>query len=186
MFIKMKSKELQQKIEIPSGIEVLIEGTTVKTKGPKGENHRFFHYPKIKISKQDNKILLIAKNPTKREKTMMGTIKSHIKNLIRGVEKGFIYKLKICSGHFPMKVTIDKNHILINNFLGEKVPRKAKILAGVQVKVDGDEITLEGIDKELVSQSSANVELATRITNRDRRIFQDGCFITSKAGKEIV
>jgi len=185
MFIKMKLKKLKQEIEIPSGIEILIEGNTVKTKGPKGENHRFFHYPKIQISKQDNKILLIAKNPSKREKTMMGTMKSHIKNLIKGVDKGFIYKLKICSGHFPMKVTVEKNNIIVNNFLGEKVPRKAKILAGVQAKIEGDEIILKGIDKELVSQSSANIELATRITNRDRRIFQDGCFITSKDGKEI-
>lgn len=181
----MKLKDLKQEIEIPEGVEVLVEGNTVKTKGPKGENHRFFHYPRIELSKQGNKIILFSKNPTKREKTMMGTISSHIKNLIKGVDKGFIYRLKICSGHFPMKVAVEGNQVVINNFLGEKIPRKAKIFTGVQAKVEGDEIILEGIDKENVAQSSANIELATRITNRDRRIFQDGCFIILKDGKEI-
>ena len=111
MFINMKFKELKQEIEIPQGIEVLVEDNLVKIKGPKGENQRAFHYPKIKIFKQDNKIILSAKNATKKEKTMMGTINSHINNLIKGVDKAFIYKLKICSGHFPMKVVIEGNNV---------------------------------------------------------------------------
>ncbi len=185
MFTKMKLKESKEEIEIPEGVEISVEGSTVKAKGPNGENHRLFHYPKIKILKENGKIILSSKNPTKREKTMTGTIKAHIQNLIKGVKEGFIYKLKICSGHFPMRVSVEGNYVLINNFLGEKIPRKARILEGVQVKVEGDEIILEGINKESVSQSSANIELATRITNRDRRIFQDGCFIILKDGKEI-
>ena len=182
----MKFQELKQEIEIPQGIEASIEDNLVKIKGPKGENQRAFHYPKIKIFKQDNKIILSAKNATKKEKTMMGTITSHIYNLIKGVDQGFIYKLKICSGHFPMKVVIEGNKVLINNFLGEKIPRKANIISGVKVKIEGSEILLEGIDKESVAQTSANIELATRITNRDRRVFQDGCYIISKDGKEII
>lgn len=181
----MKIKELKQEINIPKGVEVIVEGATIKTKGPKGENHKFFHYPKIKLLKEDNKIVLLSKNATKKEKTIMGTIKAHIKNLIKGINEGFIYKLKICSGHFPMKVTIEDNYVIINNFLGEKTPRKAKLLEGIQARVEGNEIILEGIDKDLVAQSSANVELATRITNRDRRVFQDGIWLSSKDGKEI-
>jgi len=181
----MKTKELKQELGIPEGIEVSVEGNTVKAKGSKGENHKFFHYPKISMTKQGNKITFIAKTPTKREKRMMGTIRSHIRNLLKGVSEGFLYKLKICSGHFPMNIAVEKNHIIINNFLGEKTPRKAKILPDVDVKVQGDEITLEGIDKEAVSQSSANIELTTRISNKDKRIFQDGIWVSYKDGKQI-
>src|SRR3989344_5049454 len=110
----MRFKELKQEIEIPYGIEASVEDNLIK----------------IKIFKQDNKIILSAKNATKKEKTMMGTINSHINNLIKGVDRAFIYKLKICSGHFPMKVVIEGNNVLINNFLGEKIPRKAKIIPG--------------------------------------------------------
>ena len=181
----MKLKYFKQEINIRQGIKAFIEGTIIKAKGPKGENKRIFHYPKIEFFKQDNKLVLSFKKFTKNEKTMMGTISSHIKNLVKGVDRGFIYKLKICSGHFPIKVTVEGNNVVISNFLGEKIPRKAKIIPGVKVKVEDSEIILEGIDKEAVAQSSANIELATRITNRDRRIFQDGCYITSKDGKEI-
>ena len=110
---------------------------------------------------------------------------SHIRNLIKGVNKGFTYKVKVCSGHFPINLTTEDNTIIINNFLGEKIPRKAKILPGVTTKIEGEIISLDGTDKESVSQSSANIELATRITKRDKRVFQDGCYIISKDGKEI-
>lgn len=181
----MKLKELKQELELLERVEVSIEGNTIRAKGKKGENSRSFHYPNIKITKENNKLIFSSKNPTKREKRMMGTISSHIKNLMKGVSQGFLYKLKICSGHFPMSVTIHNNHVIINNFLGEKTPRKAKILPRVEAKIQSDEILLEGIDKESVAQSSANIERATRITNRDRRVFQDGIWIFSKDGKEI-
>ncbi|MFH0936330.1 MAG: 50S ribosomal protein L6 [Candidatus Woesearchaeota archaeon] len=84
-----------------------------------------------------------------------------------------------------MNVSIKENNIIINNFLGEKIPRKAKILPNVKVDIQGDIIVLESNNKESAGQTAANIEQATRITNRDRRIFQDGIFITEKAGKSI-
>lgn len=182
----MRIDKLEEKIEIPEGVEIEITNGMIKVKGPKGENQKKLLSPKIKISKKDKTIILLAEKPSKREKTMINTFKAHINNMIKGVIGIFIYTLKICSGHFPMSVTIDNNNVVIKNFLGEKIPRKAKILPGVEVKIQGDVISVEGINKEDVSQTSANMELATRIVNRDRRVFGDGIFITNKAGKEIV
>ena len=83
-----------------------------------------------------------------------------------------------------MNVTVDSSNVMIKNFLGEKVPRKARILDGVKVQVQGDIILVNGLDKEKVGQTAATIEQTTRITNKDRRIFQDGCYIISKPGDE--
>ena len=53
------------------------------------------------------------------------------------------------------------------------------------MKVKGQEIIVEGIDKEATGQTAANIEQATRITKWDRRVFQDGIYIVEKAGKPI-
>ena len=182
----MKLPELKYEIEIPEGIEIKIDKTIISVKGPKGENSRIINHPNITITSKDNKITILTKNATKKEKTMMGTYRAHIQNLIKGVSEGFSYQVKVCSGHFPISVNLENNTLLINNFLGEKVPRQATVLEGVEAKIEGEIITLEGIDKEKVGQSSANIEKSTKVTGRDRRVFQDGCFIISKDGKSIV
>ena len=78
--------------------------------------------------------------------------------MFRGVSDKFVYKSKIVYSHFPMTVKVQGNVIIIDNFLGEKHPRKAKINEGVDVKISGQEITVTGIDKEKVSQTAANLD----------------------------
>jgi len=177
---------INEKIPIPEGVTVEILGTLIKAKGPKGENERIFTHPKIRISKEDDKTLLAScKKPTKREKTVIYSFIAHIKNLLEGVKSGFVYKLKICSSHFPMSASVEKDEIVIKNFFGEKIPRKSKIMPGVNVKIEGSMIIVEGVDKEKTSGTAARIEQSTRVTIRDRRIFQDGCYVVEKAGKVL-
>lgn len=178
-------KELIYNVEIPEGVEVLIDKKLLTTKGEKGENTRKFHYPGIELKKEEKNVILGCKISTKREKSIMGVFRAHIRNMLKGVKEGFSYKLKICSGHFPMTVEAKENQIIINNFLGEKKPRIAKILDGVNVNIEGDIISVEGHNKEATGQTAANIEKITRISNRDRRIFQDGIYIVEKDGKII-
>jgi len=84
-----------------------------------------------------------------------------------------------------MTVKVEGNQALIKNFLGEKVDRHSVILPGVNVKVEKEIITITSVEKELAGQTAANFETATKIRNRDRRIFQDGIYIINKAGKEM-
>ena len=172
-------KRLRKEIEIPEKVEVVI-GETITIKGEKGENSKKLFYPTVEISKKDNKIVIEPKKFTKREKKIINTYVAHLNNMIKGVQEPYTYKVKVCSSHFPMSVSVNGNELIVKNFYGEKVPRRAAIVDGVNVKVNGEEIVLVGTNKESVGQTAANFEKSTRITNRDRRIFQDGLWITEK------
>jgi large subunit ribosomal protein L6 len=178
-------KELFQEIEIPEGMEINIDGSEVIVKGKEGELKRTFGQNKLAFEKKENKIIIGHKKATKQEKKLMNTIAAHIKNMIKGVDEKFEYKVKICFSHFPMTVEVEGNKATIKNFLGEKIPRIAKIPEGVEVKADKEFITITSNNKELAGQTAANFEKATRITSRDRRVFQDGLFIINKAGREM-
>lgn len=181
----MRIPILKETVEIPEKAEAKLAGRVLTIKGPKGELSREILFPRILLDVERNKISLSSKNATKREKTQFGTIKAHIKNMIKGVLEGHVYKLKICSGHFPMNVSATADALTVKNFLGEKVPRVVKIKKGVKVTVDGTEVTVEGTDIEKAGQAAADIEQLTRITNRDIRIFQDGIYITRKSKRQL-
>ncbi len=178
-------KELYQKIEIPEGIGAEIAETTLKIRGPEGEIEKKFNTNNLEFKKEGNEIILGNKKATKKEKKLMNTIASHIKNMIKGVQEKFEYQLKICFSHFPISVEIKDNGALIKNFLGEKIPRKTEIPKNVEVEVDKDIVKVRSVDKELAGQVAANFETATKIRKRDKRVFQDGIFIINKAGRRI-
>ena len=178
-------KEIYKEIEIPEGIKAEIDGNLLKITGPEGENSRRFMIKSLEFTKKENKIIIGSKIATKREKKMMNTITAHIKNMILGVQKKFEYELKAVFSHFPITIEIKGNEVLIKNFLGEKIPRKTRIPHGVEIEVNGNTIKISSINRELAGQAAANLENATRIRSRDKRVFQDGIFMTKKAGREI-
>lgn len=178
-------KEFSQEIIIPEGIEIKKEGKTLFVKGHHGEASKEFNFGKLKFEKKDNKIILSHPSSTRNDKRMINTITAHIKNLINGAQNKFEYQLKICSSHFPINVEVKGNAVLIKNFLGEKTPRKCTMPKGAEVEVNKDIITIKSSNKETAGQAAANFENATKVRNRDRRVFQDGIYITSKPGREM-
>lgn len=178
-------KELFREVEIPEGIEAELEGHMLRLKGPAGENHRNFKLHNLDFKMEGNKFIIGNKKSTKREKKLMNVVASHIKNMIKGVEKRYEYDLKVCFSHFPITVEMKGKEVLIKNFLGEKIPRKMTIPGGVEVDINKDVIKVKSTSKELAGQVAANFETVTKIRNRDKRVFQDGIFITSKAGRHM-
>lgn len=176
---------LKEEFEVTEGVTVKHENNLLVVEGSKGKVERSAILPGITIKQNDAKVVIEALRGSKREKMLINTFKAHIKNMMRGVTEGHNYKLKICSGHFPMTVTVKGNELEVKNFIGEKVPRVINFKEGVSVKVDGDLITVEGIDKEAVGSAAAKIELMCKRSGFDKRIFQDGIYITEKDGKVL-
>ena len=174
---------MEKEIDI-SGAEARIEGMKVRLKGPKGELERDFFVPEmrgmVEIALDGGKIVVKALSERKKAKAMAGTIAAHIRNMLVGVTKGYRYTMKIHYVHFPLTVEVKGNMLIAKNFLGERGERRAKIADGVEVKVDGQTLTLTGISKEAVGQTASNIERAFGIKNKDRRVFQDGIYLAER------
>lgn len=181
----MRHENLSETINIPQGCTFNVVDGLMVVKGSKGELSRVLPDKKIKIDVQEDKINVSYDNATKREKRMLFTTRAHINNLFKGVMEGFTYKLKICSGHFPMNVALKGDTLEIKNFIGEKVPRTLKIKTGASVKVNGSDIVVEGLDKEIAGQTAGSIEKLTKRPGFDKRIFQDGIYIVEKNGKKL-
>ena len=171
---------IREEIAIPEGVEVIINDNEVSVKGPNGEDSRKFTYPNVSIKEEDDVVILETAFPKKKDKAMIGTTRAHINNMITGVTDGFQYNMKIVFAHFPMTVKVQKDTVVIDNFLGERHPRTAKVVGSAKVSVKGDAVTITGINKEHVGQTMANLEQATKIKGRDPRVFQDGIYLISR------
>jgi len=172
---------ITRQVEIPPGVDVTLDGGVLTVSGPKGTLVRDMRFPQIEIAVEGDKVVVSTASDKKRILAMTGTLEAHAKNMIRGVVDGYEYRMKVVYSHFPIQLKLQGDRLEINNFLGEKQPRIAKIIEGVSVKIGNDELTLTGIDKEKVGNTAANIEHATRITKRDPRVFQDGIYITERA-----
>jgi large subunit ribosomal protein L6 len=171
---------LKNELEIPEGIEVRMENDRIFVRGPKGELSKAFKYPHIKKKIEGRKIILISDTERKKIKAIMRTWKALIDNMITGATKGWRAELKLVYSHFPVKLRTEEGKLLIENFLGERNPRIVPIPKDLELKVDKNLIFVSGADKERVGQLSARIEQATNVKGYDKRVFQDGCYITKK------
>ncbi|PIO07460.1 50S ribosomal protein L6 [Candidatus Pacearchaeota archaeon CG10_big_fil_rev_8_21_14_0_10_35_219] len=167
-------------IEIPEGVECSYQNGEFECK--KGENllKKKMSLFDTKVEVKDGKISFNIKKANKNNIKIIRSCISHLKNIFSGLEKDFVYRLEICYVHFPMTVKLEGNKLVISNFLGEKKSRTVKIEEEVKVEVKGKDVVVSGRDLEKVGQTAANIENATKVSGRDRRIFQDGIFIVSK------
>ena len=184
---KKEWKTYEVEVPLTDSVTASIEGTVLTVKGPKGELSRDFKFPRVYIELKDNKVIVGTKKYSQREKKIIHTYRAHIKNLIEGVTNGFEYKLVVVYAKFPITVELKGNTFSVKNLLGEKVPRTVTIPEGVKVEIKANkDITVSGIDKEKVGQVAASLEQSTRVLNMDRRVVQDGIFITHKPHRAYI
>ncbi|MFY9606177.1 MAG: 50S ribosomal protein L6 [Thermoplasmata archaeon] len=179
----MRAGLLKDEIEVPEKVHIALEGGVVKVKGPQGEISKKLFHPRVKLELKGKHVIVSSELPRKREKALVGTYGAHIRNMFVGATKGFEYKMKIVYAHFPIKTAVKGDTFVIENFLGEKHPRKTKILGATKVAIKGDQVLLNGPNVEDVGQTAANIERATKIKGFDPRVFQDGIYIIEKPGR---
>ena len=177
----VKLDRVEHTVEIPEGVTASIDGDMVTITGPKGSVSRDFVSARHDIFQEGGALIVRVDIPRRKERALAGTWNAHLNNMVKGVTDGFTYTLKALYSHFPMTLAVKGNQLIVNNYFGERVPRSAAILNGVEVKVQNKtEVVVSGIDKEAVGQTAANIERSTTVKKRDRRVFQDGIYLLSK------
>ncbi len=170
-------------VELPTQVVARVDGDALIVGGPLGEVRRSFPSGALTAEVVGTAVRLSLRVPAqrKRSRALLNTWERHVRNLAQGVSTGFEARMKVVAAHFPMKVQVKDQSLVIENFLGEKYPRTASILPGVAARVEGDWVVLSGTDLEKVGQSAANIERTTRIRRYDPRVFQDGIYIVDRA-----
>jgi large subunit ribosomal protein L6 len=177
------SDRRQATVELPKGVSFTIEGRTLRAKGPLGTSQRPFPADilELKVQGATATLTLLLPPGRKTSQALLGTWAAHVRNLSAGLTRGVEAKLKVVAAHFPMKVQVKGEDLIIDNFLGEKFPRSTHLLPGTKAVVEGEFVILSGNDVEQVGQSAANIERTTRIRDYDPRVFQDGIYLVERA-----
>ncbi|MFC7056873.1 50S ribosomal protein L6 [Halovenus salina] len=168
------------RLEIPTEVSAEMDHLELTVEGPNGSVTRRLWYPDVSVSVDGDEVVIESEAEDAKTMSTLGTFESHIENMFHGVTEGWEYEMEVFYSHFPMQVDIENGAVVIENFLGERAPRRAPIHGNTDVEVDGEEITLSGPDIEAVGQTAADIEQLTRVTDKDVRVFQDGVYITAK------
>ncbi|MFD1585614.1 50S ribosomal protein L6 [Halorientalis brevis] len=170
-------------LDIPEDVTAEMDHLDLSVEGPNGTVTRRLWYPDIDVSVADGQVVIESEETDAKTNSTIGTFESHVRNMFHGVTDGWEYEMEVFYSHFPMKVRVEDGDVVIENFLGEKAPRRTTIHGDTEVDVDGEEITLTGSDIEAVGQTAADIEQLTRVTDKDIRVFQDGVYITQKPNR---
>jgi len=181
----MMDNRIEKSVSLPEGFQAEVAGNKVTIKNQGKETSREFKANGIAFSKDNGGIKIVGAPATRRISALVSTISSHIQNMANGLENEYVYKMIVVFSHFPMNVAVKGNVVEIKNFVGEKKTRYAKIVEGATVEVKGKNVTIKSHDKEAAGQTAANLEGRTKVTGKDRRIYQDGIFIVEKAIQEV-
>ncbi|PRP84349.1 hypothetical protein PROFUN_07650 [Planoprotostelium fungivorum] len=186
---QMKTIQSSQSLKIPAGVTVTLKSRHVTVKGTRGTLERSFKHLNVDMSltgKEGSQKLNVSVYFASREQiAAIRTALSHVQNMITGVTKGFEYKMRLVSAHFPINAApVDNGSTLeIRNFLGEKIVRRVSMLGDVKIdrseKVK-DELVLVGNNLEHVSQSAANIKTSCAVKNKDIRKFLDGIYVSER------
>jgi len=182
---KEKAQQRIAEVELPSGMSAHLTHNMLTIKGGKNEVSRHVEARKVAVLVEGNKVKISSKKNTQKDKMMVNSVEAHVQAMIKGVKEPYQYTLKVCSGHFPITVTVKADKLEVKNFFGEKVARILDIKKGASVKVEGDKIVVESPSKELAGQVSSDIEQMVRRPGFDTRIFQDGIYLINKSGKDI-
>jgi large subunit ribosomal protein L6 len=177
----MSTREHVSTLEIPDGISVSIEDRIISVKGKLGTIKKDFTKLPAFLSIENNIVKIEPYGTRRKDFAISKTAQSIINNMIKGVQNGYKYRMKIVFAHFPITVKIKDGKVHVENFFGERKARISNIVGdSTKVAIEGDDVVITGPHLEHVSQTAANIELSTRVKNKDQRVFLDGVYVYSR------
>ena len=167
-------------LEIPDDVTADVDHLDLTVEGPEGSVTRRLWYPDVSVSVADGTVVIESDVEDAKTTATIGTFESHVTNMLHGVTEGWEYTMEVFYSHFPMQVRAENEEVVIENFLGEKAPRRVTIHGDTTVEVNDETVHLRGPNIEDVGQTAADIEQLTRVSDKDTRVFQDGVYITEK------
>ena len=168
---------MEIEVELPEGLDADYEDGVLEVSDGSETLEKKMKHALIEVE-TNGSVKFSAESDKKNISSIVKTFRSHTENMIEGIQDEHVYHLKGVYAHFPMTIKTEGDQLVVENFMGERNPRKADIMEDVDVQVDGEEITVKGSDKDKVAQTAARIEQLSNKGNRDPRTFQDGIYIT--------
>jgi large subunit ribosomal protein L6 len=176
-----RQQEIFAEIDIPDRVNIRKEGNIIIVGGKLGTLQKDITRLPISVDIEDKKLVIKPAGTRKRDLAITNTAKSIIQSMIKGVEQGFTYRLKVVYAHFPISVKAKGKEIYIENYFGERAPRVSHIVGDTtKVNILGEDVVVQGPSLQDVSQTAANIEFSTKLKGKDQRVFLDGVYIYSK------
>ena len=140
-------------IPVPANVDVTIDGSTVTTKGPKGELSRTFQ-PIISIAREGDEIVVTRPDDSREAKSLHGLTRTLIANMVTGVSEGFAKKLELVGVGY--RAALKGKDLELS--LGYSHPVQVEAPEGITFEVPSQtEIIVSGPSKEAVGQVAANI-----------------------------
>ncbi|CAI2378418.1 unnamed protein product [Moneuplotes crassus] len=188
----MKYLNTTAKVPIPDNVTIKIKSRVITVKGPKGEVVKDISHMPLDIKIVDSEKEEVKKEVSitrwfsnYRGRPLVKTCAGVFKNMFAGVTRGFRYKMRCVTAHFPLKIQIAKGgeSVEFKNFLGGAQAKVVVMKPGVTIKMGPkikDELVIEGVDVDYVSQTAALINQCVNVGNKDVRKFLDGIYVSEK------
>lgn len=140
-------------IEFSKDTQVKVEDGSITVTGPKGELQKYLH-ELVNVKVEDNQVIVEVNDPTsKKEKSFWGLYRSLIASMVQGVEEGFEKKLEVNGVGYSVSLSGNKLSLKV----GYSHPVEYTLPEGVSASVEGNVITVSGIDKQVVGEVAAEI-----------------------------
>lgn len=168
-------------VEVPSGVDVKITGSQVKIKGPKGEME-FTFSPNIELSLKDSEIIVTRPSDTKEMRSLHGTTRALIQNMVTGVTVGFQKELQLVGVGY--RAAMQGNNLVLNVGYSHQVEIEPPQGVSFEVGDRAQQVFISGIDKQKVGQIAAVIrKVRPPEPYKGKGIRYKDEYIRRKAGK---
>ena len=166
-------------ITVPSGVDVTIDGARISVKGPKGQLEHTLAAP-ITATFEDGQVIVARPDDERESRSLHGLSRSLINNMVLGVTEGFSKALEVVGTGYRVQAKGQD----LEFALGYSHPVPVKAPQGITFTVEGNRVTVAGIDKQQVGETAANIRKLRRPDPyKGKGVRYAGEQIRRKAGK---